>query len=181
MLPSAAELEEMLAEPAPAEKQGGGARNILRYLAALLVVGAVAYIYLWNSGRVELPGFLASIPVLDNAGTPTPAYGAGDSVSSPGSQNPAPVNHVEVTPPVAESAGAALSTDSPSIASPATAGPTAVASGTTSLPTDSGPPPAPPTARWATDRSSRCWSGCWSGRWPGLPWPRRSPGSSTRC
>jgi proteasome lid subunit RPN8/RPN11 len=150
MLPSAAELEEMLAEPAPAERQVGGARNILRYLAAVLVVGAVAYIYLWNSGRVELPGFLSSIPVLDNAGTPTPVYGAGDSESSPGAQNPAPVNQVEVTPPVAESAGAALSTDSPNVASPATAGSAAVASGTASLPTDNGPPPAPsndPAAR----------------------------------
>ena len=143
MLPSAAELEEMLAEPRPEEKQGGGARSFLRYLAAFLVVAAVAYIYLWNSGRVELPGFLSSIPVLDNAGTPSPAYGAGDSATSPATGGTTPANRAAATPPVAESAGAGLASDTPSASSSPPAGSTSVASSAAGSPSDSGPPPTP--------------------------------------
>jgi proteasome lid subunit RPN8/RPN11 len=147
MLPSAAELEEMLAGPGPAEQRGGGARNGLRYVAVFLVVAAVAYIYLWNTGRVELPGFLSGVPVLDNAGTPTPVYGALDSATTPATNSATATNRAAVTPPVAESAGAALSSDTPSvpssIPSSATQGSTTVASGAAVSPADSAPPPTP--------------------------------------
>jgi hypothetical protein len=110
---------------------------------AFVVVAAVAYIYLWNSGRVELPGFLSGVPVLDNAGAPTPAYGAGDSDHPPAAAGAAPTNRAAVTPPIAESAGAALSSDSPTVPSSVAAGSTAVVSGAASPPADSGPQPAP--------------------------------------
>ena len=127
MLPSAAELEELLAEPAPPEPRVGGGRSFFRYFAAVLVLGVVAYIYLLNSGRVQLPGFLSGIPVLDNASAPSPTFGAGDS------ENAAIVGAGATTPaepaPISDSAGALLSaTDSPS-AAPSAAGSTAVPSG----------------------------------------------------
>jgi hypothetical protein len=143
MLPSAAELEELLAEPGPAEKPGGGARNGLRYLMAFLVVAAVGYAYLWNSGRVEPPGFLSSAPVLDNTATPTPAYGAGDSGNPPAKDGATSTNRAAVTPPVAESAGAALSSDTPSVPSAAPAGSTTAASGAAVPPADSAPSTTP--------------------------------------
>jgi hypothetical protein len=129
MLPSAAELEELLAEPAPPEPRVGGGRGFFRYFAAFLVVGIVAYIYLWNSGRVQLPGFLSGIPVLDNASVPSPSptVGTGDS------ENAAIVGAGATPPvepaPISDSAGALLSaTDTPSVP-PAVAGSTSVPSG----------------------------------------------------
>lgn len=122
MLPSAAELEEMLATPTPPEQGGSGAGRAFRYLLALVVVALVAYLYLWNSGRVQLPGFLAGIPGFDNISAPTSAFGTVDSEITPGSggasANPAPTAS-PATSPVAESAGASLSSDSPSVASAA--------------------------------------------------------------
>jgi proteasome lid subunit RPN8/RPN11 len=114
MLPSAAELEELLAEPPSPEPRVGGGRSFFRYFAAVIVVGIVAYIYLWNSGRVQLPGFLAGIPVLDNASAPPPSLGGGDSenASAAGAGATTPIGPA----PISDSAGALLSaSDSPSV------------------------------------------------------------------
>lgn len=128
MLPSAAELEELLTEPAPAERRGGGSRSFFRYFAALLVVAAVAYVYLWNSGRVQLPGFLSGIPVLDGAPASPVSFGSGDSenASGAGAARPTPAGPA----PVPDSASAVLSSsDSPSVPSSAAAGSASVALG----------------------------------------------------
>jgi hypothetical protein len=140
MLPSAAELEELLGEPNAPEKTGG--RRVFRYLLAALVVAAVAYLYLWNSGRVELPGFLASIPVLDNAGNATPTYGSADSENPAGRNGTTATDRAAATPPIAESAGATLSSDTPGTPS-STAGSASSASGTPSLPAGGALPPQP--------------------------------------
>ncbi len=145
MLPSTAELEELLAGPGPAQKQSGGAGKAFRYVLAVLVVALVAYLYLWNSGRVALPGFLASVPVLDNAGPPAPDLGSADS-ESPSRNVNAGTNPATLAPPMSESAGAALSTDSPGVASPSTAGSAAsVAGGAAPSPTETTSPVAPST------------------------------------
>lgn len=111
MLPSPAELEELLAEPGPAERRGdagkgagtGRARAFIRYFAALLVVAAVAYVYLLNSGRIQRPEFLAGIPILDN-GASTAPFGSGDDRAPQGGS--APLSADERT---SDSLGAALS------------------------------------------------------------------------
>jgi proteasome lid subunit RPN8/RPN11 len=139
MLPSTAELEELLAGPGPAQTQGSGAGKAFRYGLAVLVVALVAYLYLWNSGRVALPGFLASVPVLDNAGSPAPDLGSANSESPSGNVN-AGTSPSTLAPPVSESAGAALSSDSPGVAYPSTAGGAArVAGGTAPSPTETTP------------------------------------------
>ncbi len=135
MLPSAAELEELLAEPAPPEPRVGGGRSFFRYFAAFLVVGIVAYIYLWNSGRVQLPGFLSGIPVLDTASVPSPSLGSGDSENSA-------IVGAGATPtvepaPISDSAGALLSaTDTPS--APAAGSASAPSGGRTGTGADAG-------------------------------------------
>ncbi|HET7620263.1 MAG TPA: Mov34/MPN/PAD-1 family protein [Gemmatimonadaceae bacterium] len=139
MLPSTAELEELLAGPGPAERQGGGAGKALRYVLAALVVALVAYLYLWNSGRVALPGFLASVPVLDNAGAPAPDLGSADSENPPGTGNLAG-NPSVPAPPATESAGATLSPDSPAVSPPS-----AAAGGATSASTENAPSPTSST------------------------------------
>ena len=108
-LPSAAELQDMLNAPGPSPGSGGGLRTGFRYFLVLLVIAAVALIYLWNSGRVELPGFLAGVPVLDNSGSPTPTSGSTDSDNTFGLPSSRPTNPAALTPPVTESAGASLS------------------------------------------------------------------------
>lgn len=141
MLPSTAELEEMLAEPGPSESARGGGRSWFRYLMAAVVVGVVAYLYLWNSGRVELPGFLSGVPVLDNSGTPAPALGSADSENAPTSGGVTGGAPAAVAPPAAESAGVALSSDSTAAPSlPSTGGSSTVAVG-------SGAPHSEPAAQ----------------------------------
>jgi hypothetical protein len=145
MLPSAAELEELLAEPSPMEPRSSGGRSFFRYFAAILVVGIVAYIYLWNSGRVQLPGFLSGIPVLDNVSAPSPSpsptLGAGDSenASVPGAGATTPAGPA----PISDSAGALLSaTDSPSV--PAAVAGSASSGGSTATEAGAGSTPGIP-------------------------------------
>lgn len=127
MLPSAAELEELLSEPIPEEPLGGGSRGFFRYLAAVAVLGIVVFAYLWNSGRVQLPNLLSDVPVLDNSPAPSPTQGAADS-ANPDAVGAGATNPIEPAP-IPDSASASLSaSDTPS--SPAAVpGSTAVASG----------------------------------------------------
>lgn len=114
MLPSAAELQEMLAEP-PLPIDRGGVRSGVRVFLVLLTVAAVALVYLWNSGRLQLPGFLAGIPVLDNSGvgrSPTPSPSSTPTTpanDAAGAARPGNTDPAALAPPVAESAGASLS------------------------------------------------------------------------
>jgi proteasome lid subunit RPN8/RPN11 len=121
MLPSPAELEEMLAEPTSGERIGGGrTRSLLRYIAAAIVVGAVAYVYLINSGRIQRPGFLAGFPGFDvGGGASSTAFGsdAGDS-PNPGVEG----GRIPVDDRVSDSSGAALSSNDTQLAPSTSAG-----------------------------------------------------------
>ena len=140
MLPSAAELQEMLAEPAEPAEDGGGLRTGTRFFLILATVAAVALIYLWNSGRLELPGFLAGLPVLDNTPAAAPRTTTADAAPEGTVPGTAP-NPAAITPPIAESAGASLSFPDSTVAAPSES-------------TSAGRQPASPTASVAAQPTS---------------------------
>ena len=109
MLPSAAELEELMAESGAAPRER---RSSLRTGAlGLAVVAAVVLAgVMWSRGSIQVPDFLTRLPTADTRALPTGSTTPTDAATDDQRPaTPAEPGASVLAPPVAESASASLS------------------------------------------------------------------------